>query len=981
MLGRLFSLNVFSYLGFIACLFALQSVSALADDLPPTLNNGDDISGLLELGAEQGYRFSLAELSRVVIYLGSSDFDTVLDLHGPNFTQSYDDIFQENTNSRIDTLLEPGDYHIEVRSFENAGGGEYRLLANFEPLNGELTNAEPIELGETLSGIQTANTHNLYSLTVVERSDFTIDVTSDDFDTNVTLVGNGILFSNDDTGDYTNSRIETLLEPGTYTIQVSASIYDDGGEFTIQVNHPTQINQPTALKLRDVVYGDLIEGQLLTYRLVVDYPTNVTINATSDNVDTVLTLSNEALYLEDDDGDTSLNSRIKRFLHPGEYFIQVRNTDENTAGTFRLELDHDDLLPEIVPGKALPIYLPANSNRVYGLNIIERSRVSIDASSDDLDTLLKLSGNDLHLFDDDGGDGTNSRIDTVLEPGAYLIEVSAYSDEQDDGGIFTILVEQQADSRNSDTIDIAPGESLVGIFNDNNLYNLIIEERSKVTIDVASNDFDAVTRLTGNGINIRNDYSGYESDSHDSHIEVLLEPGNYRIQVDDSWDDRDGHSGIFTLQVQAGPEIISRSQDGGDVVPGDIVFGHVPWSKQLPYRLIVDQAGIVSISATAETINPWLALNGNGVNLEDNDSGIGDNSLIEHFLTPGEYTLEMGDYGADDSGIARLTISNDDAWPEIVTNETLSGILNDNSVYRLTIDERSVVSIYAASDDFDTRITLVGDGVNISSDNYDRNDAQINALLEPGAYSIRISTLLYDNGIYTLLVQAEAGSRQDSGDVRPGDRILTQKPEGQSLTYRLIVDHPSSVSIKTTSSEGSPRLTLDGQGLYLIGWELYSDRGNSSQLEQLLEPGEYIIQVQNYGDNTADIVRMEIDQDDQWPEVIPGKILKGTLPAFPERDSVYSLVIDERSEVTIDVTSDEFDTLVTLLGNDINLINNDNGDDSNSRISTVLESGIYIIQVRADHGDRGGLFNLKVVQSRSLNGSHDNGNLLPEGAD
>ncbi|MFG1495403.1 PPC domain-containing protein [Saccharospirillum sp. HFRX-1] len=302
------------------------------------LSNGDEIIGVLGNGRDNEYRFTLDELAQVTINLASSDFDTVLEIQGPYGDQRNDDS-GNGTNSEIDSVMRPGDYRVLVQSFGSGNGGQYDLRARIEPFSGELTNEGSIEPGEQLTGLH-SGTDNTYSLTIEERSEVTIDVGSENFDTLVTLVGNSINLSDDDGGDGTNSRIETLLEPGTYSIQVSA-YGSAGGVFNISVAQAEAVGRLQdggEVAPGDVVYGQMRNGQPLTYNLTVDSARTVSISASSTSADTVLTLSGGGLNLEDDDGGEGTNSLIEQFLTPGEYTIQVRDFGNSSNGTIRLEI-------------------------------------------------------------------------------------------------------------------------------------------------------------------------------------------------------------------------------------------------------------------------------------------------------------------------------------------------------------------------------------------------------------------------------------------------------------------------------------------------------------------------------------------------------------------------------------------------------------------------------------------------------------------
>ncbi|HEY0326029.1 MAG TPA: pre-peptidase C-terminal domain-containing protein [Allosphingosinicella sp.] len=97
--------------------------------------NGRLESNDLRFGADKfqdRYRLTGRRGDRVRISLASPDFDTVLNLQGPDgATQSNDDSEdngEASTNSQIDTVLaEDGDYVVSVTSFAAGATGKYRL--------------------------------------------------------------------------------------------------------------------------------------------------------------------------------------------------------------------------------------------------------------------------------------------------------------------------------------------------------------------------------------------------------------------------------------------------------------------------------------------------------------------------------------------------------------------------------------------------------------------------------------------------------------------------------------------------------------------------------------------------------------------------------------------------------------------------------------------------------------------------------------
>ena len=71
----------------------------------------------------------------------------------------------------------------------------------------------------------------------------------------------------------------------------------------------------------------------------------------------------------------------------------------------------------------------------YRLRVDARQLLELDMRSAEIDSGLRLVGAGVVLEDDDGGDGVDARIVSVLEPGQYTVQASAY----DEGaGVFTL---------------------------------------------------------------------------------------------------------------------------------------------------------------------------------------------------------------------------------------------------------------------------------------------------------------------------------------------------------------------------------------------------------------------------------------------------------------------------------------------------------------------------------------------------------------
>ncbi len=85
----------------------------------------------------------------------------------------------------------------------------------------------------------------------------------------------------------------------------------------------------------------------------------------------------------------------------------------------------------------------------------------------------------------------------------------------------------------------------------------------------------------------------------------------------------------------------------------------------------------------------------------------------------------------------------------------------------------------------------------------------------------------------------------------------------------------------------------------------------------------------------------------------------------------YTVTFEADDHVVIDLISDEFDTIITLIGPDGSTIGeNDDGPDgtTNSMLfARISTSGNYILRVRPYGGQGSGSFNLKVTRLRPVN--------------
>ena len=217
------------------------------------------------------YSFRLGRAAEVTIDMVSSNFDSWMALRrGANISGAqltFDDDGGAGLNARITRRLEAGTYTIEATSVQLRDTGAFRLAltvaADRPPSRCTVENIITAVAGRTtvsrsgtlgsdcVSPNYSGELARYYSFQLISRADVTIDMTSSNIDSWLTLrrganIRGTQVAANDNGGGGRNARITRRLQAGTYTIEASSAAPRDTGTFRMTLTIvPVDVQPPS----------------------------------------------------------------------------------------------------------------------------------------------------------------------------------------------------------------------------------------------------------------------------------------------------------------------------------------------------------------------------------------------------------------------------------------------------------------------------------------------------------------------------------------------------------------------------------------------------------------------------------------------------------------------------------------------------------------------------------------------------------------
>lgn len=539
-----------------------------------------------------------------------------------------------------------------------------------------------------------------------------LDLVSSDFDAYLVVrdPDGYTLGSDDDSGDELNARLRVILaRDGAYRVITTAVGDSARGRYTLTVSGWEAPSAPPAGAAAALAIGDTKDGLLEPGDdLSPDGPyqdrwtfsarqgARLRIELRSTDFDSYLAVlgPDGAVIATDDDGLGDRNSLVAlRARAAGLYTVLASSFGEDLrVGAYRVTVLEDT---GVFADPGTPAAIQSGETKegrletgdaVGGRGIEDRWTFQgragqvfrLDAVSGDFDPYLVLRFDEAVVdSNDDGGDGNNARILTVLPgTGTYTAAVSAFS-QGGAGGRYTLaLTVSAAPAEPGRTARIAFGQRLAGRLERGDearedggyqdRWEFDARPDQDVTIELRSGAFDTYLELRDQQGDVVAENDDGLGDGTDSFIAAhLTRGGRHRIVVR-GYGDRES-TGLYELALgqasaaaRPGQEIELRLGETtmGRLEPGDSVMGDRSLADVFVFRPTV--SGRVVIQVRSSDFDAYLILqDAEGRTLAtDDDGGTGTDAQLTYEVVAGRtYRILANSYGEErQTGAYRVTV-------------------------------------------------------------------------------------------------------------------------------------------------------------------------------------------------------------------------------------------------------------------------------------------------------------------------------------
>ena len=626
-------------------------------------------------------------------------------------------------------------------------------------------------------------------------------------------VNGAVLSSNDDGGTGTNFRIERHVPAGTYYIRVAGG--GSTGSYTLHVRvigpgdqHGDTRQTATRVALGSDTPGAMTANDVDWFRIDVSQAGTLDVH-TSGQLDTFGHLEDAggALLTVQPGGGAGGNFRILHTVTAGTYYVRVTEERAGTASDYTLHVrfaaaeDHGDTRADatsVAIGSTTLGELTAADTDYFRISVAQAGTLEVSTSgSTDTVGRLEDAGGTVLATDDDGGAGSNFRLERRVPAGTYYVRVTG-------GGTgryamhVRLVIDDHGDTRAAATA-VAVGSDTPGDLTaaDTDYFRISVAQAGTLEVTTSSST-DTVGRLedAGGTVLATDDDGGAGSNFR---LERRVAAGTYYVRV------TGGSTGRYALQVRL------RIDDHGDtraaatrIVPGPAAPGELTAADTDYFAVILAQAGTLEVYTSGSTDTDGRLEDAAGTVLAaDHSGGAGANFRITHLhvaagtyfvrvtgafsSTTGPYTLhvrfELDDHGDTPAAATPIGLGSD--TPGVLA-------LGDIDYFEITADRAGTLLVYSSGS-----VTTLGrleDASGTVASGGTGSRFRIERSVAAGTYYVRVTTLRGHAGPYTLharfAVDTHGDTRADATPVVPGSDTPGELTAGDTGLFR---DHPGAV--------------------------------------------------------------------------------------------------------------------------------------------------------------------------------------------
>lgn len=475
------------------------------------------------------------------------------------------------------------------------------------------------------------------------------------------------------------ARVDLVLGAGDYRIDVFDNGNNHTGAYTL-IYEPL-ISSAAAPLVPDAPVTRFLDvtGDLDLFSFTLASATRVVVQATSFDINAcmrVMTAPGGPAVPGGGFGCVSTlftgSTRFEQVLDAGTYFVEISDNGNNHTGNYTLVYE------PVIGSNAVSLSADEPANHaidhvgdldLYSFSLTVPTRVALQATSPAINSCIRVL-TPAGVPVPSGGFGCVStiftgavRLDLVLEPGTYFVEVSDNADNHT--GPYSLLYEPVTLSNAVPLVPDVPATGNVGPAGDLDFYSFALTEPTRVVLQATSSAINACIRvLTPAGVApvsggfacVSTIFSGAVK------LDLVLPPGTYFVELSDNGQDHTGDYTLFYEPVVTGnARLIAAGTPAADALTpvGDLDL----------YAFTLADVTRVVVDASSTTINACVrVLTATTTNGPACVSTIFTGTArLEALLQPGTYFIEVSDNANDNAGSYTLSLETDEASVPTVT--------------------------------------------------------------------------------------------------------------------------------------------------------------------------------------------------------------------------------------------------------------------------------------------------------------------------